>query len=87
MLTFDIFKAFWQNVNPHLQFPGTKAGDDATCTEWEEEDEEYSGDEEVTSKCQGMRNAAGLKNGVIRTVFPGDDVDGQLISEATWCED
>ena len=62
MLTFDIFMAFWQKLSPQLHFPGTIAGDDATCTEWEEN--KYG----VTTKYFGMRKADGAKHGVIREV-------------------
>ena len=74
-LTFDIFKAFWQEVSPHLHFPGTKAGDDVTCTEWTEGIRTY----------QGMRKADGAKHGVIRSVY-NNSYNGN-IREATYFED
>ena len=76
-MSIEIFKACWQEVSPHLDFPGTKAGEDATCTEWEGKDK--FGD---VYKYEGMRNAAGLKNGIVRMVSN----DG-WIQEATYCED
>ena len=74
MLTFDIFKAFWQDVSPDLHFPGTIVGDDATYTEWKKGSYTY----------QGMRKAGGAKHGVIR------EVRSRLINsiyETTYFED
>ena len=76
MLTFDVFKAFWQEVSPDLHFPGTIAGDDATYSEWE--GEEYG----VACKFQGMRNAAGKKSGIVRSVS-----EYGTIQELTYFED
>ena len=70
-MTVEIFKAYWQKVSPHLHFPGTKAGNDATCTEWARGDFKFF----------GMRNAAGLKSGIVRTVSK------YSIEEGTFFED
>ena len=74
MLTFDIFKAFWQKVSPHLPMPGS---DEASYLEWEVKDKWGR-----KSKFFGMRNAAGLKSGIVRTV----DSRG-CIREETFFED
>ena len=71
-MTIEMFKAFWQRVGPHLPFPGTQAGDDASYAEWTEGSWKY----------QGTRNAAGQKHGVVRTI-----PNGGFIIESTYTED
>ena len=73
-MTIEIFKAFWQKVGPHLEFPLTQAGDDASYAEWEDED---------GFKYQGMRKADGAMHGIVRTFYSSDG----CIEEATYCED
>ena len=75
-VTIEIFKAYWQNVSPHLLFPGTKAGDDATYYEWEEK--KY-GD---TWKHYGTRNVYFAKHGIVRIISKY-----YWINEATYFED
>ena len=59
-----------------MHFPGTKAGDDATYTEWEGQD--WAG---RPCKFFGMRNAAGKKSGIVRSVLSNG-----RIYEATYFE-
>ena len=75
-LTFDIFKAFWQEGSPHLPMPGSEAGDEASYLEWE-------GKADWGNDCKyfGMRNAAGQKSGIVRMV------SRMGIEEATFFED
>ena len=76
-MTIEMFKAYWQKVSPDLlslSFPGTKAGDEASYTEWSDEG---------GNKCYGMREPDGAKHGIVRTIY----VDGDWIREATYCED
>ena len=73
-MTIEIFKAFWQKVSPHLEFPLTQAGDEASPAAWTDE---------YGIKYQGMRNAGGAKQGVVRAI----DSDGYFIEEATYCND
>ena len=73
-MTIQIFKAFWHKVSPHLEFPLTQAGDDASCVEW---GNDYR-------KFQGMRKPdGGQKHGIVRTI----NKYGRCIREATWYED
>ena len=72
-MTVEIFKFFWQKVSPDLAFPGMQAGDDASYAEWED----------VYGKNFGMRNAAGEKHGIVRTIGKY----GSWIREATYYED
>ena len=73
MLTVEIFNAFWKKVSPDLPMPGPKAGDEASYCEWTDTD---------GVKYQGMRNAAGLKSGIVREVSEY----GRIV-EATYFED
>ena len=70
-LIFETFHAFWKRVTAHLPMPGTEAGDEASYCEWTEGFDTY----------QGMRNAAGLKSGIVRKI----DSTG-WINEATYFE-
>ena len=40
-MTIEIFKAYWQKISPQLRFPGTKASEYSTYTEWAEDDWKY----------------------------------------------
>ena len=71
-MTIEIFKAFWQKVSPHLEFPLTQAGDEASHVEWEDNGDMY----------QGMRKLGGARHGIVRTINPGGS-----IREATYCND
>ena len=73
LMTVEMFKAYWQNVSPDLPFPGSQAGDAASYTEWTDK---------YGSKCQGMRNAAGQKHGIVRIICKY----GSTIEEVTWYE-
>ena len=75
-MTIQIFLSFWQKVSPHLEFPLTQAGDDASYnSEWEGKD--FLED----CKFQGMRKADDQKHGIVRTIYQ------YCIEEATWYED
>ena len=37
-MTIEMFKTFWQKASPHLEFPSTQAGDEASYAEWEGKD-------------------------------------------------
>ena len=71
-LTSETYHAFWKRVTAHLPMPGTEAGDEASYSEWKEGNETY----------QGMRNAAGLKSGIVRKI----DSYGN-INESTYLKD
>ena len=60
-----------------MPMPGTEAGDEAPYVEWEAKDADGN-----VCKYFGMRNAAGLKSGIVRTI----DCVG-TIEEATFFED
>ena len=72
-MTIEMFKAFWQRVGPHLPFPGTQAGDDASYAEWTDWD---------GNKYQGTRKPGdGQKHGIVRSIYLG------RIREATYYQD
>ena len=37
-MTVEMFKAFWQQTSPYLEFPLTQAGGNASYAEWEDID-------------------------------------------------